>query len=328
MNPSCIDLILTNRCMSFQNTTTVETGLSDFHKMTITIMKTFFTKKKPEIVTYGDYKHFSNISFRNELSAQLCNIDINNIDYQEFDNIVVNTLNKYAPIKQKYIRANEAPFMNKEYKSAIMVRSKLRNKYNKEPSTERFKAYKKQRNLCTRLLRKIKFNFYNNLNPSRISDNKTFWKNVKPMFSDKKTFNTNINLVENKDIISDDNEIADCFKNFFENTVKELKIDMDPNILSKSSHEDIILYNIEKFKKHPSILKIKEVTNMDKTFTFNFVTLDNMIKKISNLDLTKSNPLTSIPTKIVVSNSDIFAPILYNNFNNNIINGVFPKKLN
>ena len=41
-NPSCIDLILTNRYMSFQNTTTVESGLSDFHKMTITIMETFF----------------------------------------------------------------------------------------------------------------------------------------------------------------------------------------------------------------------------------------------------------------------------------------------
>ena len=30
-NPSCIDLIFTNRYMSFHNTTTVETGLSDFH---------------------------------------------------------------------------------------------------------------------------------------------------------------------------------------------------------------------------------------------------------------------------------------------------------
>jgi len=52
-----------------------------------------------------------------------------------------------------------------------------------------------------------------------------------------------------------------------------------------------------------------------------------MINAINNLDPTKSNPLTSIPTKIVVGNSDIFAPILYNNFNNNIINCVFPSNL-
>ena len=52
-----------------------------------------------------------------------------------------------------------------------------------------------------------------------------------------------------------------------------------------------------------------------------------MGNKIRNLDLTKSNPLTSIPTKIVACNSDIFTPILCNNYNNNIINGVFPSKL-
>ena len=326
-NPSCIDLILTNRCMSFQNTTTIETGLSDFHKMTITIMKTFFKKKKPKIISYRDYKHFSNISYKQELLGELHKTDINNIDYLEFDNIVLDILNRHAPIKHKYLRANEAPFMNKEYKRAIMVRSKLRNDYNKKPDNQKFTAYKKQRNICTNLLKNIKFNFYNNLNPASISNNKTFWKNVKPMFSDKKTSNININLVDKNDIISDDNKIAECFKNFFENAVKELGIVMDPNILLKSTHEDLILHNIEKFKNHPSIIKIKEVVNLDDTFIFNFITLDNMVDKINNLDITKSNPLNSIPSKIVITNSDIFAPILYNNFNNNINNGTFPSKL-
>ena len=40
-----------------------------------------------------------------------------------------------------------------------------------------------------------------------------------------------------------------------------------------------------------------------------FITSDNMVNKIDNLDLTKSNPVISIPTKTVVGNSDIFAPI-------------------
>ena len=88
-----------------------------------------------------------------------------------------------------------------------MVRSKLQNKYNKEPSINNQIAYKRKRNICTNLLRKIKFNFYNNLNPTSISDNKTFWRNVKPMFSEKKSSNTNINLVENHEVISDNNKI-------------------------------------------------------------------------------------------------------------------------
>ena len=37
--PSCIDLILTNRPRSFQNSCALETGLSDFHNMTLTVLK-------------------------------------------------------------------------------------------------------------------------------------------------------------------------------------------------------------------------------------------------------------------------------------------------
>ena len=37
-NPSCIYLILTNRPMSFHNTSVIETGLSDFHKLTVTVL--------------------------------------------------------------------------------------------------------------------------------------------------------------------------------------------------------------------------------------------------------------------------------------------------
>ena len=40
-NPKTIDLILTNRPRSFCNSDTLETGLSDFHKLTVTVLKTF-----------------------------------------------------------------------------------------------------------------------------------------------------------------------------------------------------------------------------------------------------------------------------------------------
>ena len=39
-NPSTIDLILTNKPKRFQNNITVESGLSDHHRLTITVMKT------------------------------------------------------------------------------------------------------------------------------------------------------------------------------------------------------------------------------------------------------------------------------------------------
>ena len=44
-NPSLIDVILTNRKRSFQYSQTIETGLSDHHKMIITVLKSEFKKK-------------------------------------------------------------------------------------------------------------------------------------------------------------------------------------------------------------------------------------------------------------------------------------------
>ena len=50
--PICIDLILTNCCGAFQNSCVIKTGLSDFHKMIVTVAaqklkfssKDFFSK--------------------------------------------------------------------------------------------------------------------------------------------------------------------------------------------------------------------------------------------------------------------------------------------
>ena len=43
-NPSCVDLILTNCSRSFQNTDVFETGLSDFHELTFTVLKQYYRK--------------------------------------------------------------------------------------------------------------------------------------------------------------------------------------------------------------------------------------------------------------------------------------------
>ena len=38
-------------------------------------------------------------------------------------------IEKHAPIKQRYVRANQAPFINKTINKEIMKRSRLRNKF-------------------------------------------------------------------------------------------------------------------------------------------------------------------------------------------------------
>ena len=57
-NSTCTDLILTNRQKCFQNSTIIETGLSGFHRLTVTLLKSYFKKLKSIKLTYCDYKNF------------------------------------------------------------------------------------------------------------------------------------------------------------------------------------------------------------------------------------------------------------------------------
>ena len=58
-NPSCIDLFLTNRSQNFCNSYIIETGLSDFHMTTVSVIKMHYRKLLRKIINYRDYKKFS-----------------------------------------------------------------------------------------------------------------------------------------------------------------------------------------------------------------------------------------------------------------------------
>ena len=66
-----------------------------------------------------------------------------------------------------------------------MKRSRFRNKFLNTKSDIHRKAYKKQRNPYASLIRSEKSNFFINIDTSDITDNKRFWKTVKPVFTDK-----------------------------------------------------------------------------------------------------------------------------------------------
>ena len=69
--PSCTDLILTNSPRSFFNTETYFTGLSDCHKLVLSVFKTTFSKTGPKEMKYRDYKNFDQAIFRQELYTNL-----------------------------------------------------------------------------------------------------------------------------------------------------------------------------------------------------------------------------------------------------------------
>ena len=197
--PSCIDFILTNVPRMFQSTCVIETGLSDFHLMTVTVMRKTLKKVRPRIINYRSFKHFSNEAFRISLEKKLSReVYVNNNDgLERFCKITMDTLNKVAPIKRKYTRGNQMPFMTKELSKEIMARSRLRNKYLTDKTVENRLLYTQQRNKCVALLRNTKKNYYENLDEKEVTDNKKFWRTIQPYLSDKSVKSDKIHLNEN-----------------------------------------------------------------------------------------------------------------------------------
>ena len=72
--------------------------------------------------------------------------------------MTTNIFNRMAPLKQKFICANNSNFMTKGLRKAMMHRSKLKNKFYKLKTVSAHTEYRKQRNLCTYLLKKAKNN--------------------------------------------------------------------------------------------------------------------------------------------------------------------------
>ena len=97
----------------------------------------------------------------------------------------------YAPIEKSYIGANQGPFTNKVFQKPVMAHSRLRNKFLKNKTQSNESAYKKQRNYCVSLFRKERKTFFGNLDTKNITDNKNFWKTVKPFLANKFSSNRN-----------------------------------------------------------------------------------------------------------------------------------------
>ena len=100
-NSSCIDLILINRPWSFQNSCVFETGVSNFHKMTITVMKMHFQKFQPRVINYRDYKHFQIENFKEDFLFELSKLNIRKNDdgFTGFVETYKETVNQHAHCK-------------------------------------------------------------------------------------------------------------------------------------------------------------------------------------------------------------------------------------
>ena len=314
-NPSSIDLFLTNCSKSFQNTSVISSDMSDWHKMVVTVLKTTFPKGKAKQIYYRNYKKFNNVHFKNDLQTCLDETPKNGSNFGKFQELFIQTLNIHAPIKTKFIRANEASYMTKLLRKAIMTRSRLEHKYLSSKLVVDKIRFKKHKNYCNKLYKRERKNYYKSLDINKIADNKKFWGTMKPFLSDKGISKNNINLIEGTEIINEDDKVAESLNIFFENAVSSLGIE-EPceQILNNNHVNDPIDKIILKYSKHDSILRIDKVIK-NCTFSFVEINLAQIEIAINLLNVKKSSPENSISAKHLKEYIEVCGKVLHETVN-------------
>ena len=102
-NPSCIDLILTNKPTCFQNSCVFQTGLSDFHLLTLTVLKSKSKKAPPKIVSYRDYKKYDHLNCFTYVHSHLSSLCFNDFSFDDFNALLLKLFDNFAPFHEKGI---------------------------------------------------------------------------------------------------------------------------------------------------------------------------------------------------------------------------------
>ena len=113
----------------------------------------------------------------------------------------------------------------------------------------------KSSEISVKLLQKTRKDFFNDLDVKRVTENKQFWKTLKPCLTDKTLQGERITLIENEKVVSDERELVKIFNKYFSSIVPNFDIQRPSSI---TLHDDPVLNAIKKFKNHPSILEIKK----------------------------------------------------------------------
>ena len=78
------------------------------------------------------------------------------ISFGTFKSTVDNLLQKHAPIKKRYVRKNQASFMNSKIHKEVIRRTRLRNAFIDSNTDSDRIAYNKQNNYCISLIQEEK----------------------------------------------------------------------------------------------------------------------------------------------------------------------------
>ena len=327
---SSIDVILTNKPNYFQFSSTYELGISDYHKLICTCLKSKMVRMKSKTVQYRVYKNFNEDNFLKDVkSLVFSEFHDPNMAYDEIKNKFKMCVDTHAPLKSRIIRGNNQRFMNKSLSNSIMKRSRLKKVYRKNPSSINRLNYTKQRNKCVKLRREAIKHDVKRATSNGLLSNREFWNFFKPYFTNKGGLtNNDIMLFEKGKLVTEEEDIVEIFNDHYINIVEKTSglkpKDVRNEIGKNRTNTEIVQHIIQKYKDHPSVKAIKSIFKFRNKFCFSKITRKEVNKLLKSINTKKSVGDDTIPPKFIKMAADIIDEPLTKAINMSIEKLIFP----
>jgi hypothetical protein len=227
-----IDLIITNspHCHA-KNTGVIRCGLSD-HDIVFAVRKVKNTHK-PAFET-REVRDFKNVDIHAvetmiRQAPWWCIKMSEEVDnkFELFFEIVKIIMNTHTQLKKIRVKTTSPTWMTKEYKSCLTVVDKLKNKAVRTEDQEDWAEFKKLRNRCENIKRKLKMQ--SNLEHINESSTKckTAWRIMNKEMGKQKSNGVIKKVVAGSKILEDEKEIANAFCDYFaETTTKDNSLEV------------------------------------------------------------------------------------------------------
>ena len=322
LNPSLLDVILTNTPRRLTSVLNVSLGISDFHNFICLATKMCKPKEQISHIVYRSYKHFNEELYLKDLQSAPFHVSnvFTDVDdqYWFYCKMLNEIIDQHAPLKKRTVQAKQLPYMNDALRKAINVKGSLRRRFNKTKSNYTWRKYRNQRNYVTKLKRSSLQKYFNKECNEQSKTNKTIWNVVRPFISNKGNMHyQDISLYEQNRIMTDPVELCNVFNDHFSDIASN-QCESD-KVISISADE-----TIQNSMSHSSIQTFKESIDASKTFTFKTVTPDLVFLKLKHLNVKKACGYAGIPAKLLNIGSTVINVSLTPIINASITSLTFP----
>ena len=292
-----IDAIFISNSSKVTKCGVFHTGISDHSLVYIIWGKSRSTQTHHVYKKYRRFKNFSESNFQDDVSKiewnRVYSTSDTNESANEFQNWLLNSCNKNAPVRKKKVKKNNLPWINADILRLMRERDSIKNKAIKTNTDDEWKSYKKMRNYVTARLKYVKKWYFQSRIDFSKGNVKQTWRHLNILMS-RNSKSSDIASFKSGDIdISDPKQIAETLNDFFfVNKGPSLANDIPPS-------NDDMPYTYIPFA-------------LNSTFCFERVALEEIMKILKSIQNDKATGYDMLPVKLIKSAAEsITHPLTY-----------------